>query len=132
MGLPVLKKKSQTDTSYLMITSIAHFHIEAKILTVLEHLDMLCSVYGHLTASGPPLLSSSRRRLRAAEQETLFKVQSRFRTTLWWPLGRRMSHDGTVADAEGVRKDIHTAAVRDSYRGQGSKQGAGRTCSSSR
>ena len=115
MGLPVLKKKSQTDTSYLMITSIAHFHIEAKILTVLEHLDMLCSVYGHLTASGPPLLSSSRRRLRAAEQETLFKVQSRFpHHTVVAP---RMSHDGTVADAEGVRKDIHTAAVRDSYRG---------------
>ena len=101
-------------TGCLMMSSIDHLHMEAEVMTVAEHLDMLCTQYlatslqtGH--PSFPVVTADSGPRNK---KQTL---QRRFNTEV----APYMSQDGTVVDAISARKEIHTTAVRDSIEARG-------------
>ena len=101
-------------TGCLMMSSVDHLHMEAEILTVREHLDMLCSQAlasflqeGH--PSFPVVTADSGPRNK---KETL---QRRFNPKVTAYTNR----DGVVVDAECARREIHTEAVRDSIEARG-------------
>ena len=104
-------------TGCFMMSSIDHLHMEAEILTVKEHLDMLCTQHlatclqrGHPSFAVVSADSGPRNK-----KQTL---QRRFSPGLT----PHMSQDGTVVDAASTRKAVHTAAVRSSIEARGTNR----------
>ena len=101
-------------TGSLMMSSIDHLHMEAEILTVKEHLDMLCSqaLATCLQAGHPsfPVVTAD-----SGPRNKKHTLQSRFNAKV----APYISQDGTVGDATLVRKEIHTAAVAESIAARG-------------
>ena len=92
-----------------MMSSIDHLHVEAEILTVKEHLDMLCSqaLATYLQAGHPsfPVVTAD-----SGPRNKKHTLQSRFNARV----GRHIGQDGRMADTESAHRDIHTAAVAES------------------
>jgi len=99
------------------MSSIDHLHMEAEILTVEEHLDMLCTQFlasslqpGHpsfpiVTADSSPRNMKQTLQRRYAAQVESFKGE-----------------DGTIGDADTARKTIHRLAVERSIRARGNNR----------
>ena len=100
-----------------MMASVDHLHMEAEIMTVREHLDMLCAQFlasclqpNHpsfpvVTAdSGPRNMKQTLQRRYSAQVES-------FR-----------EEDGSIADAATARKTIHRTAVEASIRARGTNR----------
>ena len=104
-------------TGSTMMSSIDHLHMEAEILTVEEHLDMLCTQFlasslqpGHpsfpiVTADSSPRNMKQTLQRRYAAQVESFKGE-----------------DGTIGDADTARKTIHRLAVERSIRARGNNR----------
>ena len=99
------------------MTSIDDLHTEAKIMTVREHLDMICSQFLTICLqrdhpSFPVFTADSGPREKKLRLQRLFNAV----------VAPHTAQDGTIANAEAVRKEIHTAAVRDAIEARGSNR----------
>ena len=101
-------------TGCLMMSPIDHLHVEAEILTVKEHLDMLCSqaLATYLQRGHPSFSVVSADSGPRNKKQTL---QRRFNSAV----APYMNHDGTIADAASVGSSLHTSAVSDSIQARG-------------
>ena len=100
-----------------MMASVDHLHMEAEIMKVGEHLDMLCAqslatFLQPLHASFPTVTADSGpRRIKQT-------LQSRFQARVRSFVGE----DGTVADAATALRTIHCHAVRESINARGTNR----------
>ena len=101
-------------TGCLMMSSIDHLHMEAELMTVREHLDMLSSQYlaTSLQREHPsyPVVTAD-----SGPRPMKQTLQRRFNNQVAPYRGR----DGAISDAASVRKELHTTAVRNSIMARG-------------
>ena len=100
-----------------MMASADHLHMEAEIMTVREHLDMLCAQFlaSCLQPNHPsfPVVtadSGPRNKKQTLQRRYLAQVES-FR-----------EEDGSITDAATARKTIHRIAVENSIRARGTNR----------
>ena len=108
---------STQDRQCPMMASVDHLHMEAEIMTVREHLAMLCAQFlvSCLQPNHPsfPIVtadSGPRNKKQTLQRRYLAQVES-FR-----------EEDGSIADAATARKTIHRIAVENSIRARGTNR----------
>jgi len=100
-----------------MIASVDHLHTEAEVLTVGEHLDMLCAQFlatclQQLHSSFPTVTADS------GPREMKQTLQRRYHAQVESFTGE----DGAIVDAAAAREAIHHTAVEKSIRARGTNR----------
>ena len=100
-----------------MMASVDHLHMEAEVLTVEEHLDMLCAQYlaSCLQPNHPsfPIVTED-----SGPRNMKNTLQRRYNAQV----ASFMGEDGSIEDTDTARETIHQQAVQESVRARGSNR----------